>query len=370
MLLVGARGARSSPTWGCSLAHGDVDSTVDTLVTLPVLLATHPRYLEHLTGAHHPERPARLDAVLAGVQAADLGEALVPFEPRMATRAEVERVHPAAHVEALERFCAEGGGRVDADTRAGSASFEAAMLAAGAGLEAIERLDRGEGEAAFCAVRPPGHHATATQSMGFCLFNNVAVSAAALADRGERVLVVDYDAHHGNGTQDLFYDDPRVTYVSMHEYPLYPGTGALDDVGRGEGVGATVNFPFPAGTSGDAYRAAIDDVVVPLAESWQPTWLLLSAGFDAHRRDPLTGLGLSSGDYYDLTARLVSLVAPGRRLVFLEGGYDLEALRSSSSACLAALAGSVLCPEPPTSGTAGRDVVAAALKIRHQTHDG
>jgi acetoin utilization deacetylase AcuC-like enzyme len=230
---------------------------------LSVLLATHPRYLDHLTGAHHPERPARLDAVLAGVTAAGLGEALVPFEPRPAPRDAVTRVHSAAHVDALERFCAEGGGRVDADTRAGSASFDAAMLAAGAGLDAIERLERGEGEAAFCAVRPPGHHATASQSMGFCLFNNFAVAAAALADRGERVLVVDYDAHHGNGTQDLFYDDPRVVYVSMHEYPLYPGTGALDDIGRGDGTGATVNFPFPAGTTGDAYRAAVDEVVAP-----------------------------------------------------------------------------------------------------------
>jgi acetoin utilization deacetylase AcuC-like enzyme len=155
----------------------------------------------------------------------------------------------------------------------------------------------------------------------------------------------------------------------MHEYPLYPGTGALDDIGRGAGTGTTVNFPFPAGTSGDAYRAAVDEVIVPLAERWQPTWLLLSAGFDAHRRDPLTGLGLSSGDFADLTARLVALVPPGRRLVFLEGGYDLDALRSSTAACLGALAGVPVCPEPPTSGMTGRDVVAAALKIGHQSHD-
>ena len=142
--------------------------------------------------------------------------------------------------------------------------------------------------------------------MGFCLFNNVAVTAAALADRGERVLIVDFDAHHGNGTQDLFYDDPRVTYVSMHEWPLFPGTGALNETGRGDAAGSTVNFPFPAGTAGDAYLAAVDDVVLPLAEAWQPTWLLISAGFDAHRLDPLTDMGLTSGDYGLLTQRLVS----------------------------------------------------------------
>ena len=142
--------------------------------------------------------------------------------------------------------------------------------------------------------------------MGFCLFNNVAVTAAALADRGERVLIVDFDAHHGNGTQDLFYDDPRVTYVSMHEWPLFPGTGALNETGHGDAAGSTVNFPFPAGTAGDAYLAAVDDVVLPLAEAWQPTWLLISAGFDAHRLDPLTDMGLTSGDYGLLTQRLVS----------------------------------------------------------------
>ncbi|MEY2423318.1 MAG: hypothetical protein QOI95_3385 [Acidimicrobiaceae bacterium] len=337
---------------------------------MPVLFATHARYLDHVAGRRHPERPARLDAVLAGVEAADLGEALIPFAPRSATRDELGRVHDTAYVDRVEGFCRDGGGRLDADTGASAESFEAALLAAGAGLDAVDRLDRGEADSAFCAVRPPGHHALANRAMGFCLFNNVAVTAAALADRDERVLIVDFDAHHGNGTQDLFYDDPRVTYVSMHEWPLFPGTGALNETGGADAAGCTVNFPFPAGTAGDAYLAAVDDVVTPLAEAWRPTWLLISAGFDAHRLDPLTDMGLTSGDYGLLTERLVSLVAPRRVIGFLEGGYDLDALATSSGACVAALAGLKYQPEKPTSAGFGQNVVAAALKIHGLAHDG
>ena len=200
--------------------------------------------------------------------------------------------------------------------------------------------------------------------MGFCLLNNVAVTAAALAARGERVLIVDWDAHHGNGTQDCFYADPRVLYVSMHEFPLYPGTGRLEETGTGAGEGSTVNLPFPAGTTGDAYLAAVDELVVPITEAFAPTWLLVSAGFDAHRADPLTGLGLAAGDYADLTRRLLPLVARGRVVAFLEGGYDLEALALSAGACVAALAGGDYRPEPATGGGAGRAIVDAALRLR------
>ena len=200
--------------------------------------------------------------------------------------------------------------------------------------------------------------------MGFCLLNNVAVVAASLADAGERVLVVDYDAHHGNGTQDAFYADPRVTYVSLHQFPLYPGTGALAESGEGEGAGSTINVPLPAGATGDVYRLALDEVLAPYVDAWQPTWLLLSAGFDAHRRDPITGLGLASGDYADLTRELVGLVPRGRTILFLEGGYDLEALVSSVAATFSTLAGEGLRPEPATAGGPGQHVVDAVRRFR------
>jgi acetoin utilization deacetylase AcuC-like enzyme len=328
-----------------------------------VLLATHPAFVAHTAGEGHPERPERLAAVAKGVQDAELGEALVRFEPRPARRDELTRVHAEDYVDALERFCAAGGGQIDPDTAVVGASYEAALRAAGAGLEAIERLSRGEADAVFCAVRPPGHHATPSRAMGFCLFNSIAVTAAALAAAGERVLVVDYDAHHGNGTQDTFYRDPRVLFVSFHQYPLYPGTGALRDIGAGDAVGSTVNFPLPAGTTGDVYRAALDRVVQPLAERWRPTWVLLSAGFDGHRDDPITELGLTAGDYADLTAEIMGIVPAGHRIAFLEGGYDLRAVVNSTSATLGSLVGARVRPEPATSGGPGQEVVDAAVRL-------
>ena len=331
---------------------------------MAVLFATSPRYLDHLAGIGHPERPARLEAVLAGARRAGVADALVPLEPRRATTDELVRVHPPDYVAALERLCSGGGGQLDPDTAVVPASWDAAVLAAGAGLSAIEALQRGQGTAAFCAVRPPGHHATVHDAMGFCLLNNVAVAAAHLTAQGERVAIVDYDAHHGNGTQDIFYTDPHVFYVSMHQFPLYPGSGRLFERGSGPGEGTTMNLPFPPGTTGDSYLAAIDRVIGPTLELFAPTWLIISAGFDAHVRDPLTDLALSSGDFARITGRLARLVPPGRCLAMLEGGYDLQALESSAAATLAVLAGAPVEPdEPATSGGPGMRVVDAAIEL-------
>lgn len=330
---------------------------------MPVLLSTSSRFLDHDTGLGHPERPARLGAVLEGARRGELADAVVAVDPRPATRDELVAVHPPSFLDALERFCAAGGGELDPDTTVVPASWDAAVLAAGAGLDAVDRLLAGEGDAAFCAVRPPGHHATRMRAMGFCLLNNVAIVAATLAAGGERVIVLDWDAHHGNGTQDAFWADGRVLYVSLHQFPLYPGTGRLDDVGEGDGAGTTINLPLPSGATGDVYLAAMDELVAPAAAAFGPTWLLVSAGYDAHRADPLTGLGLSSGDFADLTARAMELAPAGRRILFLEGGYDLTALAHSTAATLAQLAGGTDRAEPATSGGPGHDVVRAAANL-------
>ncbi len=319
--------------------------------------------VEHDGGAH-PERPARITAVRRGIEDLRLGSDVVVVEPVPATRADLARVHSLGYLEELEALARRGGGALDPDTYVTAKSWDVALAAAGAGLAAVEALrDRGDG-VGFVVARPPGHHAERARGMGFCLLNNVAVSAASLAAAGQRVLVVDWDVHHGNGTQEIFWGVPEVLYASTHQWPLYPGTGTPSEVGGPGALGATINLPVPPGATGDVLRLALDEVVAPAVDAFGPDWVLVSCGFDAHRADPLAELALSSADFADLARTVARFApAPGRVVLFLEGGYDMQAVRRSTSAVVAALLGEAGSPESPTSGGPGADAVRAAAKV-------
>jgi acetoin utilization deacetylase AcuC-like enzyme len=330
-----------------------------------LLVVTDERFLEHDAGIGHPERPGRLEAAIAGVTRPEFAGAVDLVAPRSATEPELLAVHTPTMIAAVSAIDAAGGGRIDADTAMSSASLDAALHAAGAVLTAVELLSGPSShEAAYCVVRPPGHHATPTSSMGFCIFNSVAIAAASLTAAGQRVAIVDIDAHHGNGTQDAFIADDRVLFASIHQSPLYPGTGAMSERGTGAGIGATINVPLPPGATGDVALMAIDDVIGPAVTEFAPDWLFISAGFDAHRADPLTELRYSAGDFADLVARLVPLVDSGRAVVVLEGGYDLGAIANSSAAVAAVLTDVDHRPEQATGGGPGAEIVDAVRRLR------
>ncbi len=334
---------------------------------MTLILAGPTGTVAHDGGAFHPEQQSRMFAVMDGVRDLGLGDEIVCPPTPKAEIGDLARVHSLSYLNELEAFCAKGGGDIDPDTYARVDSWNAARRAAGAGLAALGALDeRGEG-VAFVPVRPPGHHAERERAMGFCLINNVAVAASSLTARGERVLIVDWDVHHGNGTQSIFWDDPDVLYVSTHQSPLVPGTGAASEVGGPGAVGLTVNIPLPAGATGDVVRSAIDHVARPTIEEFAPDWVLVSCGFDAHRADPLGELALSSGDFAELS-RLVSefVPRPGRLALFLEGGYERAALQESVAATLGALLAVPTNLAAPTYGGPGMSEIRSAASDRHQ----
>ncbi|MCL1595337.1 MAG: histone deacetylase [Actinomycetia bacterium] len=331
---------------------------------MAILLVTHEFSLQHLVPRGHPERPERVEATVSGIRGSAVD--IIDIEAPEVDRSLLESVHDATYVDEVQQFCLRGGGAFDEDTYAVPASYDAALHAAGAGPCAVDTLMRGVAVSAFVAVRPPGHHAERHQAMGFCLFNNVAVTAAYLRSMGSRVAIVDWDVHHGNGTQHSFWTDPEVLYISMHEFPFYPGTGWVTESGQGGAAGTTVNIPLPGGTSSSSQRAAFRRVVLPVLEQFAPDWILVSAGYDAHKDDPLGGLNLESGDYGQMAAALTSVVPSNRVVAFLEGGYDLDALVSGAAATVEGLAGLREQGEWPTvlDGSSRRvvDLAVEALK--------
>jgi len=302
------------------------------------LVYTHPSCLAHDPGPGHPESPSRLAAVLEALDDPRFA-ALARNEAPRATREQIARVHAQSLIgEVLDESDTTGWRRLDPDTVMSPASAEAALRAAGGVCAAVDAVVAGEARRAFCAVRPPGHHATPDTAMGFCLFNSIAIGAAhALAAHGlSRVVIVDFDVHHGNGTQDIFWSDPRVLYASSHQWPLYPGTGARSETGAGN----IVNAPLKPGAGSADFRAAYTDTVLPALDAFAPELVMISAGFDAHRLDPLANLNLDGDDYAWITARLAELAdkhARGRIVSSLEGGYSLTALRESVTAHVGAL---------------------------------
>ncbi|HLG13832.1 MAG TPA: histone deacetylase [Blastocatellia bacterium] len=304
-----------------------------------------PRYLKHETGRHHPEHADRLNAITASLEAdAELWDSLRKVAPTPASDEDILRCHGAKLIDQIRNLCERGIPLVDIDTRICVESFEVARLAAGAVVTAVDQVFTGDAHSAFALVRPPGHHATPTQAMGFCLFNNAAVGArhAQVKHGAERVLIVDWDVHHGNGTQDIFYSDPSVFYLSTHQSPHYPGTGAPDETGEGSGEGTTINIPLRAGTPARTHREAFREALKVIEKKFPPDLVIISAGFDSHIGDPLGGLLLKDADFREMTFEVMDLVdrrASGRVVSVLEGGYNLETLGETVKRHVVALAG-------------------------------
>lgn len=297
------------------------------------LLYTAPTFLQHETGKH-PESPERLRTVAGHLDAVKLPERFESGKVVPATVEQLARVHSAGHIERVREFAEQGGGRIEADTVVSPKSFDVALRAAGTACDAVDRVLKGEHSRACCLTRPPGHHALADDPMGFCLFNNAAVAArqAVAEHKLSRVLIVDWDVHHGNGTQDIFYDDAEIYFLSSHRFPFYPGSGTREETGTGQGLGTVFNLPVEYGTARRQFLAEFERLLTDCAKRCRPELVIISAGFDAHRLDPIGSLELETEDFAALT-KLVLDVADeycnGRCVSLLEGGYNVQALAES-----------------------------------------
>ena len=295
-------------------------------------LMTDDKFLMHRSRYDHPERPERLRAIMAEIESEPFMKDSVTVKARKAFPEELDSVHDAAHVASTLAAVEKGWGYLDPDTFYSPGTGDAALLAAGGTIDLARAVYRGELDFGFALNRPPGHHATRSRSMGFCLFNNISVATAQLLEDGaERILIFDWDVHHGNGTQDIFKDDPRVLFISVHQWPHFPGTGLSKEIGEGKGQGYTVNIPFPPGSSDGDYVAVMGEVVTPLARAYSPEAILVSAGFDAHENDLLGGMRVSVEGFAFMAKRIAELAKDtGRGPCFvLEGGYDLNATASA-----------------------------------------
>ena len=332
-----------------------------------------PIYLKHETG-YHPENAQRLEAIMAHLEETGLIEQLTAIKPRPATVEELTYVHQTSYVSRIQDAASRGGGWLDGDTVMSPDSYDAALYAAGGAIEATDAVISGRLNNAFALVRPPGHHATAMAAMGFCLFNNIAIAAqhALKKHKMEKVAIIDFDVHHGNGTQEAFYNNPQVLYISTHQYPHYPGTGTVSETGSGTAEGTTVNIPLPGGSGDDEYCEVFEQIVVPVVRRFHPELILVSAGYDLHWKDRLAMMEVSTAGFAEMIRTIKGLadeLCHGKIVITLEGGYNLKALATSVKATFDVLLGNSDIEDPigqPEHRWAAPDITLLIKEIKEK----